>query len=95
MGNDPSDQKENAGDVTIRFGHDELVIRQRYEVISIINDILIGTWFIIGTIFFFFPSFAYAGTWLFLLGSIEMMIDHSACAPCASPTISYRCSSCR
>ncbi|MFL1453043.1 YrhK family protein [Marinobacter sp. GN3S48] len=74
MGNDPSDQKENAGDVTIRFGHDELVIRQRYEVISIINDILIGTWFIIGTIFFFFPSLAYAGTWLFLLGSIEMMI---------------------
>ncbi|MBB3140923.1 YrhK family protein [Halomonas organivorans] len=60
--------------VTLHFGHDELIIRQRYEVISIVNDILIGTWFIIGSIFFFYESLAYDGTWLFLIGSIEMMI---------------------
>lgn len=58
----------------IHFGHHELVIRQRYEVLSIVNDLLLGTWFIIGTIFFFYPSLTYAGTWLFLFGSIQMII---------------------
>lgn len=58
----------------IHFGHDELVIRQRYELLSIINDILIGFWFIIGSVFFFYDSLTYAGTWLFLTGSIELLI---------------------
>lgn len=60
--------------LTLHFGRDELVIRQRYEVVSIINDILIGVWFVIGSIFFFYDSLAYAGTWLFVIGSIEMLI---------------------
>ncbi|ALM52586.1 YrhK family protein [Halomonas huangheensis] len=60
--------------VTLYFGREELIIRQRYEVISIINDIFIGIWFIIGSILFFYDSLAYYGTWLFLIGSIEMMI---------------------
>ncbi|EKF74616.1 hypothetical protein A11A3_07348 [Alcanivorax hongdengensis A-11-3] len=58
----------------IRIGHEELVIRQRYEVISILNDILIGIWFVVGTVFMFYESLVYAGTWLFLIGSIEMLI---------------------
>lgn len=75
MNDTPSQGDRPEEDVKIiHFGHDELVVRQRYEVISIINDLLIGTWFIIGTICFFFSSLVYAGTWLFLLGSIEMMI---------------------
>ena len=57
--------------LTLHFGRDELVIRQRYEVVSIINDILIGVWFVIGSIFFFYDSLTYAGTWLFVIGSIE------------------------
>ncbi|WP_303856052.1 YrhK family protein [Salinicola salarius] len=60
--------------LTLHFGRDELVIRQRYEVVSIVNDILIGVWFVIGSIFFFYDSLAYAGTWLFVIGSIEMLI---------------------
>lgn len=58
----------------VHIGHDELIVRDRYEVISILNDILIGVWFIIGSIFFLFGSLAEAGTWLFIIGSLEMLI---------------------
>ncbi|RJS93738.1 YrhK family protein [Salinisphaera sp. Q1T1-3] len=58
----------------IHFGREELVIRQRYEIVSIANDVLIGVWFLIGTVFFFYDSLVYWGTWLFLVGSIEMLI---------------------
>jgi len=63
----------NAG-LTLHFGREELVIRQRYEVASIANDILIGVWFVIGSVFFFYDSLAYAGTWFFVIGSVEMLI---------------------
>lgn len=58
----------------VQFGERELVIRQRYEVISIVNDILIGLWFVVGSIFFFSDSLAYTGTWFFVIGSVEMLI---------------------
>lgn len=61
-------------DLVVRIGHDELVIRQRYEVLSIANDILVGMWFIIGSILFFWTSTSTLAIWLFLLGSIEMII---------------------
>ena len=70
----PTEENDGKDVLVIHFGHEELVIRQRYEVISIANDILIGIWFLIGTIFFFDKSLMYAGTWLFLIGSIEMLI---------------------
>lgn len=76
MSADPSgaDDLGRPADLVLHFGHDELVIRQRYEVVSIINDILIGVWFIVGSIFFFYPSFTKTGTWFFLAGSIELLI---------------------
>lgn len=69
---DTSDQSDNS--VVIRVGREELVIRQRYEVLSIVNDILIGIWFLIGSFFFFSATLAYAGTWLFVIGSAEMLV---------------------
>jgi hypothetical protein len=59
---------------TVRFGHDELVIRKRYEVLSIVNDILIGVWFVVGSVFFFYESLTTAGTGLFVAGSVELLI---------------------
>ncbi len=50
------------------------MIRQRYEVLSIANDILVGLWFIVGSILFFWPSTSTLAIWLFLIGSIEMII---------------------
>jgi len=58
----------------LRIGHEGLVLRKRYEILSIVNDILVAVWFVIGSILFFFASTATAGIWLFLLGSIELLI---------------------
>ncbi|GAB3283342.1 YrhK family protein [Parasphingorhabdus pacifica] len=58
----------------LRMGPEELVIRRRYELLSITNDFLIALWFIVGSVLFFSPSTATFGTWLFLLGSIELAV---------------------
>lgn len=64
----------NNHDLTIHIGHDELIIRQRYEALSIANDILVGMWFVVGSILFFWSSTGTLAIWLFLVGSIEMII---------------------
>lgn len=56
------------------IGHGELLLRHRYETASIVNDILIAAWFIAGSVLFFHTSTADLGTWMFLLGSIELAI---------------------
>lgn len=60
--------------LNIKIGREELVIRQRYEVVSICNDIVIAIWFIVGSMLFFSESTTFAATWLFLIGSVQMMI---------------------
>lgn len=61
-------------DIVLTFGHEELIIRKRYEVLSIINDILIALWFIAGSILFFDDALTTTGTWFFLIGSVELLI---------------------
>ncbi|MHA7144950.1 YrhK family protein [Arthrobacter sp. TmT3-37] len=61
-------------DLDAPLGGRELVLHNRYEVLSIVNDILVALWFIIGSILFFQESTRTAGTWLFLTGSIELLI---------------------
>ena len=70
----PESSAEGASSLTIRIGPQELVIRRRYEAASIVNDVLIGLWFLIGSVFFFFDSLTRAGTVLFVIGSVEMRI---------------------
>ncbi|MBY6678983.1 YrhK family protein [Rhodococcus sp. BP-332] len=60
--------------LTLTIGHDELIVRQRWEVVSIVNDIAIAVWFIAGSVLFFSESTTEIGTVLFLLGSIELLI---------------------
>jgi hypothetical protein len=60
--------------IDVHIGHTELIIRQRYEVVSIVNDLLIGVWFVIGSLLFFHESTVTAGTWLFVAGSCELLI---------------------
>lgn len=67
-------QDSERNDIEFRLGHDEVVLRKRYELVSIANDILVAVWFIAGSILFFHESTAYAGTWLFVLGSVELLI---------------------
>lgn len=74
MGESKVMNRSGEGPINLRIGSEELVIRQRYEVLSIANDILIAAWFIVGSIMFFSPSSTELGTWMFLIGSIELMI---------------------
>ncbi|QVQ50216.1 YrhK family protein [Spiractinospora alimapuensis] len=60
--------------INIRIGHEELVIRQRYEAVGICNDTLIAVWFIVGSIMFFSPTSTTTGTWFFLLGSVQLLV---------------------
>lgn len=63
----------SANDIFIRVGHDEIVLRRRYEILSISNDALIAIWFIIGSMLFFSPDTSTAGTWMFLVGSVQLL----------------------
>lgn len=69
-------ERETDGDeaLTIRLGHEELVIRRRYETLSILNDVLIGVWFTVGSVAFLYPGWREAGTWLFILGSAQLLV---------------------
>lgn len=60
--------------LTLNIGHEQLVIQRRYQAVSILNDILIGIWFLVGSIFFFYPELREAGTWLFVAGSGQLLI---------------------
>ncbi|TQN28442.1 YrhK-like protein [Haloactinospora alba] len=67
-------QSHPGGALEVRFGHHELLVRRRYEALSIANDILIALWFIVGSVMFFWESWTTAGTWCFLAGSVELLI---------------------
>ncbi len=69
-------QDTDTGDAetTLHLGNEEVVIRRRYEALSIANDILIGLWFTVGSILFFFESTTTTGTWFFVIGSVELLI---------------------
>ncbi|MFC7374644.1 MULTISPECIES: YrhK family protein [unclassified Brachybacterium] len=68
--------QQDQGDAALelRIGRHELELSNRYEAASIANDVLIGLWFIIGSICFFSEQLMSLGTWLFLIGSIQMTI---------------------
>lgn len=66
---------QDPDDLTLHVGgRDEVVVRGRYEVLSIVNDILVALWFIVGSVLFFSEDTTVAGTWLFLLGSVQLLI---------------------
>ncbi|MDQ0792816.1 YrhK family protein [Streptomyces sp. B1I3] len=56
------------------MGSEEPVVRRRYEAASIANDVLIALWFIVGSIMFFSDQWTTAGTWCFLIGSVELLV---------------------
>lgn len=58
----------------IPLGPEVLVIRDRYETLSIANDVMIGIWFVAGSFLFFSESTATVATALFVVGSVQMLI---------------------
>ena len=69
-----SDDAKGRNDFVLHFGHEQLVIRKRYEALSIANDVLIGLWFLVGSFLFFSKTTQTAGTILFVIGSAEMLL---------------------
>lgn len=63
--------------LTLRLGHEELVIRRRYETLSIANDFCIAIWFLVGSILFLFPSQETLAVWMFIVGSFQFLIRPS------------------
>jgi hypothetical protein len=66
--------EEHDPTLSIRLGPEELTIRRFYEVVSILNDLCIAVWFIVGSVMFFSPHWTQLGTWCFLLGSVQLLI---------------------
>lgn len=73
-GTDEGNRSGGDRPVTFRVGHEELVIRRKYETLSIVNDLMIGVWFVVGSSFFFSEATQTVGTVMFLLGSVQLMI---------------------
>jgi len=61
-------------DLTLRLGQDELRVRGVYETVSIVNDVMVALWFVVGSVLFFSESTTTAGTWFFLVGSVQLLI---------------------
>ena len=55
-------------------GQDHIVIQRRYDALGAVNDLLIAIWFLIGSFFFLKESLTTDGTWLFILGSAQLLI---------------------
>lgn len=60
--------------LTLTIGHEQLVLRRRYEVASIFNDFVIAVFFFVGSILFLYPSMERAGVWCFIIGSFQIGI---------------------
>lgn len=58
----------------IHLPHREIIIRRSYEVAALVNDLLIGIWFLIGSILFLYPNEVILGTWFFIVGSAQLMV---------------------
>lgn len=67
--------RRESGDWTFTLGHEELVVHRRYEVLSIINDLMLGVWFTLGSVCFFYEGGVKTlGVWLFVAGSVQLLI---------------------
>ncbi|WAJ69690.1 YrhK family protein [Catenovulum adriaticum] len=60
--------------LTLKMGHEELIIRRRYEVLSIINDFVVAILFLVGSILFLFPEYEKAAIWLFIFASFQFLL---------------------
>lgn len=69
-----SDGQQTDSPLTFTLGHEQLVIRRRYEVASILNDFLIAIWFLLGSILFLYPKVETLAIWMFIIGSFQFLI---------------------
>lgn len=52
----------------------ELFFKKRYKILYTVNDFIIGALFLVGSFFFFYDPLMSAGIWLFVIGSLLLLI---------------------
>ncbi|MEJ2870992.1 YrhK family protein [Actinomycetospora sp. OC33-EN08] len=60
--------------ITLTLGDQEIVLRQRYELLSIINEIGIAVFFTVGSVAFYWHELFNLGVTLFVIGSVQLGI---------------------
>ncbi|WP_164669483.1 YrhK family protein [Virgibacillus doumboii] len=65
------DDKKNY--VDIHVGTFELTFNKKYRFIALLNDIILGILFLVGSVFFLFESLKTAGAVLFIIGSAQLL----------------------
>ncbi|GAA4936212.1 YrhK-like protein [Actinomycetospora succinea] len=73
-GDQDPDAGHEGGPITLTLGNQELVLRQRYELLSIINDIGIFVFFTVGSVAFYWHDLFNLGVTLFVVGSVMLGI---------------------
>lgn len=53
---------------------EHLAIKHRYEALGALNDFFIALWFLVGSMFFLDNTLVIDGTWLFIVGSAQLML---------------------
>ncbi len=66
-------ERQSDPDALLKIGRHEVLIRRRYEAMSIANDVLIALWYVAGSILLFWESTSLAGRWLFLMGGLQFL----------------------
>ncbi len=76
QGTKTADAKRQSKDeyVDIQMGKHDLFFKKGYNIFYTINELLLGLWFLIGSIFFYFETLKTWGVTLFVLGSLQMLI---------------------
>lgn len=69
-----ANQQDPDPPVRIDIGNEEVVISDKYETLSIANDVLIGIFFFVGSILFYFKPLEVWTITLFVLGSIDFLL---------------------
>ncbi|WP_417696558.1 YrhK family protein [Psychromonas sp.] len=65
---------DNKNDFDLDIGQRHIAIQRRYEALGAFNDLFIAIWFLIGSVFFLNDALIESGTWLFIVGSAQLII---------------------
>lgn len=67
-------KNKNPRELDIDIGNRHIVIQRRYDALGALNDLFIAVWFLVGSFFFLNNSLVESGTWLFIVGSAQLII---------------------
>jgi len=65
---------DSKNEFDLDIGQRHIVIQRRYEALGALNDLFIAIWFLVGSFFFLNDALVESGTWLFIVGSAQLII---------------------